>query len=180
MVVCAHLAWLAKQKRFGGAMAGEEGERNGAGLIKSPQDFIGGIALVAIAVAAWFALQNLGSMRGFQFGSGTAPRLFAAMLAIFGLVVVALSFTTRGPKLEHFPWRGPVFILGAVVFFGLTIRTLGLGITGVITVMLATFAVNDARLGESAIFAVVITGFCAFLFPFALGQPIPLWPVFLR
>jgi putative tricarboxylic transport membrane protein len=155
-------------------MSDDSADRSGP--IKAPQDFIGGVALVALGIAAWFGLQSLGSMRGFQFGSGTAPRIFAAMLTGLGLLVTALSFTTRGPKLENIPLRGPVMI----VFFGLTIRTLGLGITGVITVMVASFAMNDARIGETTIFAVAITAFCAFLFPFALGQPIPLWPVFLR
>lgn len=151
-----------------------------SGLIKAPQDFVGGLALALLAVAAWFGLQSLGSMRGFQFGSGTAPRIFAVMVGIGGLLVMALSFTQRGPKLERIPFRGPLLILGSVIFFGLTIRTLGLGITGVITVMLASFAMEDARIGEAAIFAVAMTAFCAFLFPFALGQPIPLWPTFLR
>jgi putative tricarboxylic transport membrane protein len=67
-----------------------------------------------------------------------------------------------------------------VVFFGVSIRTLGLGITGIITVMLAGAAVDDFKIGEGIIFAAIMTGFCAFLFPFALGQPIPLWPTFLN
>jgi putative tricarboxylic transport membrane protein len=151
-----------------------------SGPIKAPQDFVGGIALMALAVAVWLSLQNLSGMRGFQFGSGTAPRIFAVLVGLGGALMVLLSFTKRGPKLEHIPWRGPLLIVGSVVFFGLTIRTLGLAITGVITVMLASFAMKDARLGETAIFAVAITAFCAFLFPFALGQPIPLWPSYLR
>jgi putative tricarboxylic transport membrane protein len=95
-------------------------------------------------------------------------------------VIIFSSFTTRGPKIESFPWRGPVFILASVVFFGLTIRLLGLAISGVITVLLAGVAVDDFKLKEGVIFAVIITAFCAFLFPFALGQPIPLWPTFLN
>jgi putative tricarboxylic transport membrane protein len=95
-------------------------------------------------------------------------------------MIIVSSFTNRGPKLERFPWRGPLFIIASVVFFGLSIRTLGLAITGVITVMLSGAAVEDFRLKEGIIFALAITAFCAFLFPFALGQPIPLWPTFLR
>jgi putative tricarboxylic transport membrane protein len=151
-----------------------------SGPIKSPQDFIGGVALLAITVVAYFAMSKLGVMRGFSFGAGTVPRLFALLLGVLAILIIASSFTNRGPKLEHIPWRGPIFILAAVIFFGLSIRTLGLGITGIITVMLAGAAVDDFRIGEGLIFAVLITGFCAFLFPFALGQPIPLWPTFLR
>jgi putative tricarboxylic transport membrane protein len=151
-----------------------------SGPIKSPQDFIGGVALLAITVVAYFAMSKLGVMRGFSFGAGTVPRLFCLLLGVLAVLIIISSFTNRGPKLEHIPWRGPIFILVAVVFFGLSIRTLGLGITGVITVMLAGAAVDDFRIGEGLIFAVIITAFCAFLFPFALGQPIPLWPSFLR
>jgi putative tricarboxylic transport membrane protein len=159
-------------------MAEESGQA--AGPIKSPQDFIGGVALLAISVVAYFAMSKLGVMRGFSFGAGTVPRLFCLLLGFLAVVIIAGSFTNKGPKLESIPWRGPIFILAAVIFFGLSIRTLGLGITGVITVMLAGAAVDDFKIGEGLIFAALITAFCAFLFPFALGQPIPLWPTFLR
>lgn len=151
-----------------------------AGPIKSPQDFVGGIALLAISVVAYVAMSKLGAMRGFSFGAGTVPRLFCLLLGLLAVLIIVSSFTDRGPKLERIPWRGPVFVLASVVFFGLSIRTLGLAVTGVITVMLSGMAVDDFKLGQGAIFAVVITAFCAFLFPFALGQPIPLWPTFIR
>jgi putative tricarboxylic transport membrane protein len=159
-------------------MSDEAGQAEGA--IKSPQDFIGGVALLAITVVAYFAMTKLGSMRGFSFGAGTVPRLFCLLLGALGVLIIVSSFTNRGPKLERFPWRGPLFIIASVVFFGLSIRTLGLAVTGVITVMLSGAAVDDFRIKEGLLFAVAITAFCAFLFPFALGQPIPLWPTFLR
>lgn len=151
-----------------------------SGPVKSPQELIGGIVLLALAVVAYVAMGNLGGMRGFSFGAGTVPRLFCLLLGGLAVLIIISSFTTRGPKLERIPWRGPVFILASVVFFGVAIRTLGLAITGVITVLLSGLAVEDFKLGEGVIFAVAMTAFCAFLFPFALGQPIPLWPTFLN
>jgi putative tricarboxylic transport membrane protein len=150
------------------------------GLLKSPQDFVGGIALLALTIVAYVGMTKLSGMRGFSFGAGTVPRLFCGLLGGLSLLIIISSFTTRGPKLERFPWRGPLFVILAVAFFGFSIRTLGLAITGVITVLLAGSAVDDFRLKEGAIFAVAITTFCALLFPFALGQPIPLWPTFLK
>lgn len=159
-------------------MSDESGQATGP--IKSPQDFIGGIALLAITIVAYLALQKLGSMRGFSFGAGTVPRLFCLLLGSLSVLIIISSFTKHGPKLERFPWRGPFFIIASVVFFGVSIRTLGLAVTGVITVMLSGAAVEDFRLKEGIVFALAITAFCAFLFPFALGQPIPLWPTFIR
>ncbi|MGL4635804.1 MAG: tripartite tricarboxylate transporter TctB family protein [Beijerinckiaceae bacterium] len=157
-------------------MSGESD--NNPGLVKSPQDFVGGLALLAITIVAYVGMTKLSGMRGFSFGAGTVPRLFCGILGGLSLLIMFSSFTTRGPKLERFPWRGPLFVILAVAFFGISIRTLGLAITGVITVMLAGSAVDDFKLKEGAIFAVAITTFCALLFPFALGQPIPLWPTF--
>ncbi len=159
-------------------MAEENGRMQG--LIKSPQDFVGGLALLALTVVAYVGMTKLSGMRGFSFGAGTVPRLFCGILAGLSVLIIVSSFTSRGPKLERFPWRGPLFVILAVVFFGLAIRTLGLAITGVITVMLAGSAVDDFEIKEGVVFAIAITTFCALLFPFALGQPIPLWPTFLK
>ena len=43
--------------------------------VRGPQDFIGGVALMAIALFALWASSDLQGMRGFSFGVGTAPRM---------------------------------------------------------------------------------------------------------
>jgi hypothetical protein len=52
-------------------------------------------------------------MRGFAFGPGTAPRLFASILAILGLGITALGLFTDGPPVERVTVRGTV--LGALL-----------------------------------------------------------------
>ena len=49
--------------------------------IKGPQDFVGGLALMAVALFAFWASRDLQGMRGFSFGAGTAPRMFAGAAA---------------------------------------------------------------------------------------------------
>src|SRR5262249_50271778 len=44
--------------------------------IRGPQDYFGGVALIAMALFALYSSSDLPGMRGFQFGPGTAPRLF--------------------------------------------------------------------------------------------------------
>jgi putative tricarboxylic transport membrane protein len=150
------------------------------GLVKSPQNLIGGLAMALLAIVALIAVKDLPGMRGFQFAAGTAPRMFAYLLLGLGLAIAVTGFLERGPKLEHFPWRGPLLIIGAILFFGLSIRTLGLAVTGFVSVLIASLAVSDAKPVEAVIFAAAITAFCVLLFPIALGQPIPLLPSFLR
>src|SRR5712692_4898258 len=47
--------------------------------VRGPQDFYGGAALVALAVVAMLASNELPGQRGFAFGPGTAPRMFAVL-----------------------------------------------------------------------------------------------------
>ena len=52
--------------------------------IGSRQDYFGGLGLVALALFALWASRDLPGMRGFAFGPGTAPRMFAIMLGLIG------------------------------------------------------------------------------------------------
>src|ERR1700740_1432171 len=52
--------------------------------VRGPQDFVGGIALMAIALFALWASSDLQGMHGFSFGAGTAPRMFAVLLLGLG------------------------------------------------------------------------------------------------
>ncbi len=57
--------------------------------VRGPQDFVGGIALMAIALFALWASSDLQGMRGFSFGAGTAPRMFGFLLLGLGAAVTA-------------------------------------------------------------------------------------------
>ena len=53
--------------------------------IRGPQDFVGGLALMALALFALWASSDLQGMRGFSFGAGTAPRMFGVLLLLLGV-----------------------------------------------------------------------------------------------
>ncbi|MCZ8261473.1 MAG: tripartite tricarboxylate transporter TctB family protein [Beijerinckiaceae bacterium] len=148
---------------------------------RSPQDILGGIAMVLIGVLALYLVNDLPATGRVGFASGTAPRIFAYCLIGLGLAVTIIGWLKEGPGLERLAIRGPVAILGSVLFFAFAIRYLGLAATGVPMVLIATAAARENyRWKEALIFAIGITAFCAVLFPIVLGQPIPLWPTFGR
>lgn len=146
---------------------------------RSPQDVIGGGVLILLALFALYLINDLPSSGRVGFASGTAPRIFAYALLALGALIAVLGWLKEGPKIDSFSWRGPVAILGSVVFFAFSIRVFGLVITGVPMVLLSTAAAPGYRWKEAIPFAIGITIFCALLFSYALGQPIPLWPTFL-
>ncbi|CAN1510373.1 Protein of unknown function DUF1468 [Rhabdaerophilaceae bacterium] len=148
------------------------------GAARSPQDIFGGALLVAIAALALIMVNHLPATGRVGFASGTAPRLFAYGLLGLGAWVMISGFLREGPKLGNIAWRGLATILGSVLLFAVSIRYFGLALTGVPMVMLASLAARDGNPLESFIFAVGMTVFCSVLFPYLLGQPIPLWPTF--
>src|SRR6185436_13787779 len=78
------------------------------GLIRSPKDFWGGIGLIALALFGIWACGDLPGMRGFAFGPGTAPRMFAYVLLALGAGIVLVGLLTEGGPLEPFTFAGPL------------------------------------------------------------------------
>ena len=87
--------------------------RTGGFRIRNQQDFYGGLVLVAVAAFALWASRDLPGMRGFAFGPGTAPRIFASILGALGLIVAVGGLVTDGPPVERVAVRGTA--LGAVL-----------------------------------------------------------------
>ena len=75
-------------------------------IIRSPKDFWGGLSLVLLAAFALWASSDLPGMRGFAFGPGTAPRLFAYSLMALGFGVMLVGLLTDGEPLERFTFTG--------------------------------------------------------------------------
>ena len=147
-----------------------------SGLIKGPQDFWGGVALVGVGLFAFWASMDLPGMSGFQFGPGTAPRMFAVLLMGLGAGVALTGLVADGAPLQ----RGPLFVTLSILTFAVAIRPLGLIVSAFISFMVAALGSHETRWIEALIVGVLITAFCSFLFPYALGLPFQLLPKFLQ
>jgi putative tricarboxylic transport membrane protein len=147
--------------------------------IRGPQDFIGGIVLMAVSLFALWACSDLQGMHGFSFGPGTAPRMFAVLLLGLGAAVALVGVLQQGPPLQGLSWRGPLFVMAGIVFFALAIRPLGLVITGLASFLISAFGSHETRWLEALIVGICLTIGCAILFPYILGLPMPLFPRFL-
>ena len=154
--------------------------------VRGPRDFYGGLALIALAIIAIWASGDLPGMHGFAFGPGTAPRLFASLLAVVGALVALGGLLFDGPPLEHYAIRGPLWVVLGILAFAGMIRGFSLGFTrvpplGLIPSTFAAFMISicgttEMRWVESLIAAVAMTAFCVALFVYLLGLPFQLWP----
>jgi putative tricarboxylic transport membrane protein len=147
-----------------------------ASFVRAPRDFYGGLVIVAVALFALWASRDLPGLRGFAFGPGTAPRIFAGVLGLLGIAVAATGITNKGPGIDRFYLRGPLFISLSVVLFAWLVRPLGLVIASFLSIVAAAGATPESRVLETLIWGVVLTAFCVVLFPIALNLPMQLWP----
>ncbi|TXJ08332.1 MAG: tripartite tricarboxylate transporter TctB family protein [Afipia sp.] len=150
------------------------------GPIKGPQDFYGGVVLMGIALFALWASSDLQGMRGFSFGPGTAPRMFAYLLLALGAGVALTGFLMEGPPLQRYGIRGPFFVTLAILAFSVMIRPLGLIVSAFVSFMIAAMGSDETKLVEAIVVGVCLTIGCALLFPYALGLPLDLFPRILR
>ena len=162
---------------------------NGGGFrfrVRAPRDFYGGLALIALAIIAIWTSGDLPGTHGFAFGPGTAPRLFAGLLAVVGALVALTGLFFDGPPIESYAIRGPAWVLLAILAFAgmirginlgpLTVPPLGLVPSTFAAFMVSIFGSTEMRWLESLIAAVVMTAFCVALFVYLLQLPFQLWP----
>ena len=125
--------------------------------VRAPQDFYGGLVLVMLATFALIASADLPGQRGFAFGPGTAPRLFAIILAGLGAAIALGGLVTSGPPIEKYKIRGPVLVIAAILGFSAMIRPLGLIIASYVTFIVSIMGSKEMRVVESLIGAAVMT-----------------------
>jgi hypothetical protein len=147
--------------------------------IRSAQDYIGGVVLMALALFALWASSDLQGMHGFSFGAGTAPRMFGVLLLLLGAGIALTGLLSEGPRLAHYAWRGPLFVSMAILFFALSIRSLGVVFTAFASFMIAAMGTHETKLVEALIVGACLTLGCSILFPYVLGLPMPMFPRFL-
>ena len=158
--------------------------------VRGPRDFYGGLALIALAIIAIMATADLPGQHGFAFGPGTAPRIFATLLAVVGALVAVTGLIFDGPKIESFAVRGPAYVLVAILVFAAMIRGVSLAPIGIhltfpaLGLVISTFAAfiisimgsTEMKWVESLIAAAAMTAFCVGLFVYLLQLPFQLWP----
>ncbi|MGO4524976.1 tripartite tricarboxylate transporter TctB family protein [Microvirga sp. 2MCAF35] len=158
----------------------------GRGSVRAPQSLAGGVLLVALAALALFLTRDLDQGTLNAMGPAMLPRWLAIGVGLSGLALLAAAFLKEGDLLERWSLRGPVFVIGAIVAFALTIRGysfgafgipgLGLLVAGPLAIILGGFATSEARPRELVILALSLTPFCMVLFGDLLNLPIPVFP----
>lgn len=145
--------------------------------VRAPQNLLFGLFMIAVGLLALALAWHLPMGSASQMGPGYMPKIIASLCIGIGVLIAALSLRVDGARLERFAWKPFVLVIGALVFFGLTVERLGLFLCLVATIGISMLA-ERTRLLPAVAFALLLAGFCVILFGVVLGIPIPLAPAF--
>lgn len=140
------------------------------------KDILAGGIFIVLGVA--FATGSLGYAIGspLRMGPGYVPLVLGGILAGLGLLVIAKGFIAgEGEPIGNVDWRAVVLISAALLFFGITVR--GLGVVGALfgSSLLAALARSQTPIREALIIAVGLTALSVVIFIFALQLRLPLF-----
>jgi hypothetical protein len=139
-------------------------------------DVLFGTFLCVVGAVTLLATRHLTVGTPADMGAGFMPRVLALGVAGFGLYFVGRGLLR--PR-AHIPWAGMrplVSVLGAVAIFALIAAKGGLALAALATVLVASTAIRETRLGELFVYGVALSAAAVLLFVKALSLPIPVWP----
>lgn len=147
-----------------------------AAMIEKPRDVISGVVVMAIGAGFFLFGRELGMGTSVRMGPGYFPTILSILMIALGALITVLAL--RKPAQEFgagiLPWRGIVLVIGAILFFGVALRGIGLAPALVIVVVATAWASRYARLLASVLLAIGLAVFCVLLFIRGLGLPLPL------
>src|SRR5262245_40989408 len=112
------------------------------------QDFWCGVLLLAIAAFFLTAGSGLAVGTSLRMGPGDAPRPLGVMIRLAGAVICIRGVLADATRLESEKLRPLLLVLGATLFFAFALERIGLVLTIVCVVAIASAAIREARAKE--------------------------------
>jgi hypothetical protein len=143
--------------------------------IRNAQDFWAGLLFLAIGCLALWLGRSYAFGTATKMGPGYLPTLLSWALVVIGTFLSLRALALDGPPIEPSLIRPQIFILLAIIVFGLLIERLGLAPAIVVVTVVAALASREMRWRETILVAIALAALCADLFIYLLGQPLTLW-----
>ena len=143
---------------------------------KSVRDVAAGLIFIAFGLAFAIAASRYPIGTAFRMGPGYFPIVLGGLLVLLG-IMVAIEGVLAGEDnpIGAVPWKALVLILGSIIFFGVTVRGLGLIPSLFVTVLMAAFASRRTKALTALLIAIGLTIGCVLIFVEALGLSIALF-----
>lgn len=144
--------------------------------VRHPKDFWAGALFIALGGGVCLIALDYTMGSAARMGPGYFPRTLGLLLALLGAYLILRSFRLQGEKIAFPTLRPLVIVLAAVLLFGLVVSWLGLVISTILLVLLASTASHEYRRLESVIASVALAAFVVLAFRYGLSLQLPTWP----
>ena len=150
----------------------------GAGL----KDILAGLIFIGFGAAFGYAASGYPLGTAFRMGPGYFPLVLAGVLAVIGAAIVAKGVTAAASEgvVGPVPWRAAALLVAALVFFGATIKGLGLGPSVFGAGLLSALASRQNGPLWAIAIAAALTLLCLAVFHYSLGLTVPVLGSWLR
>ncbi len=145
------------------------------------KDLLAGALFVGFGLA--FAITSTSYEVGtlLKMGPGYFPLVLGGLLVLLGIAIAVKGFLAPdGSEIGPVPWKAAALLVTALLFFGFTVRGLGLVPSLLVTVFLTALAGQRARVIPAVVIAASLTALCALVFVFALQLRLPLFGPWLQ
>lgn len=149
--------------------------------IKNSKDFYAGLLFIFFGVAAMVLSLGYTIGTAARMGPGYFPFVLGGLLTALGLLIAGKGLSKGKGTRDAQPFRPKpvVLVLASVVLFGLLLRPLGLVLSTIILVFVASMASDEFRKTEAMISSLVLLSIVLISFVYFLNFQIPVWPSFL-
>jgi hypothetical protein len=147
------------------------------GIIRHPKDFLAGILFAAAGIAAIAIAANYPLGTAARMGPGYFPRILGILLILLGAALALRALRIQGSALPGWRWRPILVVLGSVVLFGEVVTVVGLALSTIGLILLASMASSEFRPKEAIISGIVLAVLSIAVFVMALKLQLPIWPV---
>jgi hypothetical protein len=147
-------------------------------VIRAPKDFWSGVLFVAVGSAAVVLSARYSLGTAARMGPGYFPRILGILMVVLGLVLALRSFKLEGPPVPPWIWRPTLVVLGSVVLFAAIVQPVGVALSTVILILVASAASHEFHLREALISGVLLATLAVGVFVVGLKLQLPIWPAF--
>ena len=142
-------------------------------FVRNPKDFLTGLIFIAFGLAFLLIAQHypLGSAR--RMGPAYFPTILSIVLVLIGVATGIRSFIGQGGPVGKSAMRGMLLIAAGTVAFGVLVRDAGLVPAVIVLVLVSAYASVHFTWRAASLVGVGLAIFCAAIFVYGLGLPIP-------
>jgi hypothetical protein len=148
--------------------------------IRNPKDFFTGLILLGVVAIYTLGLFDLRIGTLSRPGPGYFPLILTSLLFVFAVAILINGLRGKGEPVGAIPWRAVILVTAAVVFFGFTIKGLGLVLALGIAVVLSCMASVKWNAIQALTTAAVLVFFTWLVFLWGLGLPVSLCGAWIR